>query len=441
MTQYSLSRSRARIQLGQKLAEGGEGAIYTIPNQADYVAKIYTKQIDGRKQQKLLAMPALVSDRLRKISAWPIDALLDHRNTVCGFVMERISARRDIHELYSPKSRTRAFPEADFRFLVHVCCNIARAFAIVHEHGHVIGDINHGSVLVGPDGIVALIDCDSFQVKSGSDIFTCDVGMPLFTAPEIQGRSLRGLRRIQNHDHFAMAVLLFHLLCMGRHPFAGRYSGAGDMPIEKAITEFRFAYGRNRARLGMERPPGTPPLEAFGTSLAGLFEQAFSANGTAISRPDAKAWVTELGELKKDSASAQRRAGIIIRTNFPIAHGVSSKRKQACACSARESYPRKRPAPLTSAPFGRPLPQSPNPVPTCPCHPSERGLYRRMRTYRTARSNCCAKRFSWLHFSSASPDARRYRAMALLLGWSVSHSAWPSILGCRQLGVAKLNAK
>ena len=298
MTHYLLSRSRGHIQLGQKLAEGGEGAIYTIQNQSDYVAKIYTKPIDARKQAKLLAMPGLITDRLKKIAAWPIDALLDNRNTVCGFVMEKIAARRDIHELYSPKSRTRSFPEADFRFLSHVCCNIARAFAIVHEHGHVIGDINHGSVLVGPDGIVVLIDCDSFQVKSGGELFTCDVGMPLFTAPEIQGQSLRGLRRIPNHDHFAMAVMLFHLLCMGRHPFAGRYSGQGEMPIEKAIAELRFAYGKNRLRFGMKRPPGTPPLETFGATVSGLFEQAFSAHGDAVSRPDAKAWAAGLSELK-----------------------------------------------------------------------------------------------------------------------------------------------
>jgi DNA-binding helix-hairpin-helix protein with protein kinase domain len=48
----------------------------------------------------------------------------------------------------------------------------------------------------------------------------------------------------------------------------------------------------------MERPPGTPPLEAFGSSVCGLFEQAFSANGAATSRPDAKAWATGLGDLK-----------------------------------------------------------------------------------------------------------------------------------------------
>jgi DNA-binding helix-hairpin-helix protein with protein kinase domain len=35
---------------------------------------------------------------------------------------------------------------------------------------------------------------------------------------------------------------------MGRHPFAGRYLGLGEMPIERAIAECRFAYSRDSAQ-------------------------------------------------------------------------------------------------------------------------------------------------------------------------------------------------
>lgn len=299
MTRLTLLRRQTDIKLGQKLGEGGEGAIFELSTEFNYVAKIYAKQPDPQKVEKLLAMPDLLTEPLRKIAAWPLDLLINKQNAVCGLLMARVTSRKDIHELYSPKSRSIAFPEADFRFLVHVCGNIARAFHVVHQHGHVIGDINHGSVLVGPDGMVAIIDCDSFQVATkNNQVFTCDVGVPLFTAPEIQGQVLRGFRRTLNHDYFGLAVLLFHILCMGRHPFAGRYSGSGDMPIERAITEFRFAYGRNRQRLSMDRPPGTPSLSAFGSSVRELFEQAFAKAGATKGRPDDKAWVGALDDLK-----------------------------------------------------------------------------------------------------------------------------------------------
>ena len=296
--QLTLARTRTSICLGQELGRGGEGAVFAIDGQKDRVAKIYSIPPDARKIQKLTAMTEAASPPLLRIAAWPVDLLTDTSGLVRGFVMPRVIARRDIHELYSPKSRSEAFPETDFRFLVHVGANIARAFAVVHAQGHVLGDVNHGNLLVGPDGTVMLIDCDSFQIGSGAQVFTCDVGVPLFTAPELHGRALRGLMRTANHDRFGLAVLLFHLLYMGRHPFAGRFSGQGDMPIEKAVAEYRFAYGPDRGTNGMERPPGTIALETMGITISNLFVRAFERSGSNGGRPGAEIWIDALERLE-----------------------------------------------------------------------------------------------------------------------------------------------
>jgi DNA-binding helix-hairpin-helix protein with protein kinase domain len=296
--QFTLRRTQASIRLGQELGRGGEGAVFSLEGQSDRAAKIYSVLPDHKKRQKVIAMIETASQPLLKIAAWPIDALTDGNGALRGFVMPRIIARRDVHELYSPKSRSEAFPEADFRFLIHVGANIARAFAVVHEQGHVIGDVNHGNLLVGPDGTVMLIDCDSFQIGTKSNIFTCDVGVTLFTAPELQGRPFRGLIRSANHDRFGLAVILFHVLFMGRHPFAGRYSGPGEMPIEKAISEYRFAYGPDRQANHIERPPGTIPLETMGTEIAQLFSRAFGRLQNNGTRPDVRTWISALERLK-----------------------------------------------------------------------------------------------------------------------------------------------
>ena len=43
---------------------------------------------------------------------------------------------------------------------------------------------------------------------------------------------------------------------MGRHPFSGQYLGSGiDMPIEKAIEQYRFAYGKNAKQNGNATTP------------------------------------------------------------------------------------------------------------------------------------------------------------------------------------------
>jgi len=298
MTRLRLGKTGAEIRLGQELGSGGEGSVFAIADRSDVVAKIYASKPDERKIQKLSAMTGIASPALLRVSAWPVDVLQDVRGVTYGFIMPRVIARRDIHELYSPKSRAEAFPDADFRFLCHVGANIARAFAVVHEHGHVLGDINHGNLLVGPDGTVILIDCDSIQLRVGTQVYTSDVGVPLFTPSELHGQPLKGLVRTPNHDRFGLAILLFHLLYMGRHPFAGRYSGPGEMPIDKAIAEYRFAYGPERVRGGMESPPGTPLLEAMGAAIASNFIRAFSRSSIPSGRPDAQSWIRALDDLK-----------------------------------------------------------------------------------------------------------------------------------------------
>ena len=78
-------------------------------------------------------------------------------------------------------------------------------------------------------------------------MFPCEVGVAHFTPPELAGRNLHELQRTTNHDCFGLAVLIFHLLFLGRHPYAGRFLGIEDMPIERAIHEHRFAFGHKAA--------------------------------------------------------------------------------------------------------------------------------------------------------------------------------------------------
>lgn len=286
-----VQRTNEHIRLAREIGRGGEGAVFEVERDPAHVAKIYHAAPDHRKQQKLQFMAAKASSSLLKVAAWPKDILCDETNRLRGILMPRINARRDIHELYSPKSRAEAFPEADLPFLLHVACNLARAITVLHDHSIVIGDINQGNVLAGHDGTVILIDCDSFQVRTPNGVMPCDVGVPLFTAPELQGRHFRGMVRDCSHDCFGLAVLIFHLLFMGRHPFAGRYRGRGEMPIENAISESRFAYSKRRQNTGMDAPPGTISLESFGPVVADLFERAFEKGQP---RPDSRQWLSAL---------------------------------------------------------------------------------------------------------------------------------------------------
>jgi probable HAF family extracellular repeat protein len=148
---------------------------------------------------------------------------------------------------------------------------------------------------INDSATVSLIDCDSFQIRSNGRLYTCEVGVPEYTPPELQGLSFRGIERTPNHDCFGLAVLVFHLLFMGRHPFIGRFLGHGNMPPEKAIREYRFAYGRQAAQRQMACPPHTLSLDAVSPELASLFERAFSqASSQSTPRPSAEEWGKKL---------------------------------------------------------------------------------------------------------------------------------------------------
>jgi DNA-binding helix-hairpin-helix protein with protein kinase domain len=208
---------------------------------------------------------------------------------------------RPTHILYGPKSRLTGFPQATWPFLLTAAANLARAFAVVHEHGLIVGDVNHGNSLISDRATVVLIDCDSFQVTHGGRTFHCGVGVETHVPPELQGHDLSRVLRSRNHDAFGLAVVLFQILFMGRHPFSGRFLGAGDMPIPRAIRELRFAYGPGAAGRQMQPPPNTLALEAVSNEVALLFERAFSPQGIQEgTRPAPQEWVGALEGLARD---------------------------------------------------------------------------------------------------------------------------------------------
>jgi DNA-binding helix-hairpin-helix protein with protein kinase domain len=299
------------VSLGPELAKGGEGSILPVTDRPELVAKLYHEPVAPEKVAKLAAMARLATPRLLRLAAWPVGTLHDRPGgAVRGVLMPRVREGRELHLLYGPKTRRREFPDATLPFLVHAAANVARAFAVVHEHGHVIGDVNHGSVLVSKRATVTLVDCDSFQVRDGGHDYLCAVGVPTHTPPELQGRPFAGLARTPNHDAFGLAVLIFQLLFLGRHPFSGGFLGAGELALERAIGEFRFAYGTGAAVRQMRQPPGTPPLEAASPPVAALFERAFAPAGARpAGRPSAREWAGALEGLAGQLTTCARHGG------------------------------------------------------------------------------------------------------------------------------------
>lgn len=290
------------VQLGKELGKGGEGSVYEIPSHPKQVAKVYHQMPDKKKQEKVLFMAGSVDDQLVSYAAWPQESLHKGRGgPVVGFLMPKVTGRVPIHMLYSPAHRKQDYPQAGWDFLLFAARNTAAAFSTLHDHGHILGDVNQGNVMVGQDSKVILIDCDSFQIKTHKDVHLCEVGVSHFTPPELQGLpSFNGVKRTQNHDNFGLALLVFHLLFGGRHPYSGiAHAQHVGEALETDIKAFRFAYARDAQSRSISPPPNSIPISIVPDQLVSMFNVAFTEAGSSGGRPTAKDWLSALDGVRQ----------------------------------------------------------------------------------------------------------------------------------------------
>jgi serine/threonine protein kinase len=306
-------------QLGQKLAQGGEGEIFLTTDRS-LVAKVYHEgKMTPEAEQKLRAMlanPPIDSMRVQgRVSiAWAID-LVTVNGIVKGYTMPllekakdehlsnpaaNVSKCRDLIDFYNPSTRRKNFPWFHYGYLIRTARNIAIVTDSLHSKGYAIGDVNESNILVALDTIVTFVDTDSFQVPGQGKNFRCQVGKPEYTPPELQGVSFKEIDRTQAHDLFGLGVLIFQLLMQGQHPFAGKYQGQGETPeIKDRIKAGHFPHGNKQV-------PYAPILLApaftiLPLRLQELFIQCFETGHNAPDRrPTAEQWNQALKEVDRE---------------------------------------------------------------------------------------------------------------------------------------------
>lgn len=289
--------SGRRLKLGERLGRGGEGSVYAAANRRNHAVKLYKAPDKPQLANKIAAMVDAGLARQSPFAAFPVDVVHTQDGAFAGFLMKAVRDRRPLHDLYAPGARKRHFPDIEYRFLARTATNIARAVASIHHTSCVIGDINPSGMLVADDATVALVDADSFQFSHGGQQFLCTVGVPDYTPPELQGQSFHGVVRTQQHDAFGLAVILFQVLMMGRHPFDGVLDTGEAPPMGERIQRRLYPHIPERPT-GMKPPPSLPALTEFSGTLADLFARAFTTQGNTP-RPDALQWVTALEHFEK----------------------------------------------------------------------------------------------------------------------------------------------
>jgi DNA-binding helix-hairpin-helix protein with protein kinase domain len=304
---YLPNQKIVHLNLTVSLGRGGEACIYTVPTDANAVAKVYHKpsEVQARKLEVMLNHPPEnPTASLGHISiAWPTELLraADGSDRIVGFLMPRIRGMRPIIDFYNPRTRRQHCPLFSYQYLLRTARNLAAAFAALHASGYCVGDVNESNILVSDTALVTVVDTDSFQVYDPDNDFVhrCPVGKPEFTPPELQNKTFAKCDRAVPHDLFGLAVLIFQLLMEGTHPFSGIYQGAGEPPpYEARIAAGHFTYSQNRS-VPYVPTPIAPPWKILHPSLQELFLRCFEdGHSNPLLRPSAQSWVLALAEAE-----------------------------------------------------------------------------------------------------------------------------------------------
>lgn len=302
------------IALSTELGEGGEAKVYAVAGDPMRVVKLYLRPPPVDQLPKLRAMAAFKNPDLLSVTTWPLDVAFVKTQQFAGYTMPRLNEFHPVHTLFGPKARQQLYPNMTWKALVVMASNVAQAIAVLHHYNIVMGDVNANNIVVHDDTKITLVDCDSFEFTFNGQRFPCRVGMDEYQPPELQPDRWSSLPRTQEGDRFGLAIIVFQLLMMGRHPFEGvSVNGRISDPTRGAnIARGFFFYGSATSAHGLRPPPAALTLGALSPRVASLFERAFA--GTPSQRPTALEWHAALLDLDSQlTRCAQNPTHIYLR--------------------------------------------------------------------------------------------------------------------------------
>ncbi len=230
--------------LGPELASGGEGQVFPLQQDPEILVKCYHPEVLAKRgaelRRKTEAMLTLKDQFRSHPVSWPLLSVLDEQRRWIGYAMRRAQGV-PMFRLAHAMTYAKSFPALDRIQVVAYLRSLLAALDGLHRHGVRAGDYNPNNILCQPGSdAVSLIDCDSYQVAVGGQLFRCPVGSPDMTPKEQHGRAFSEILRTEESERFSVAIVLFKCLMLGRHPYD---IVGGDDPVNN-LKAGRFAYGR-----------------------------------------------------------------------------------------------------------------------------------------------------------------------------------------------------
>ncbi|WP_288625204.1 hypothetical protein [uncultured Brachyspira sp.] len=217
-------------QLGR---QGGEGTVYEC-NIQNKVCKIYHPERTTKFRADKLVEMLKKKIKIRGV-CWPEEILYNDKKNFVGYLMNKAKGHK-LQIFMNPMEIKDKFPNWRRKQLVDLCISILEIVEQLHKSNIIIGDINANNILVEDYNKVYFIDCDSFQIGH----YPCPVGTAEFTPREIQGKKYSEFLRTKEHDMFAVTILIFMILFLGKHPYSCKGGGSPAENVRKGNFPYKF---------------------------------------------------------------------------------------------------------------------------------------------------------------------------------------------------------
>lgn len=260
-----------RINQSQELGDGHEAIVYGLSDRE--VAKIYrapswyedpaertlaTRRLKHH-QEKLLAFPTDLPEH----AVGPTDVLWNYssflgikrRKEVVGYIMPRVNDAQEIDYYMSPISRDEGVTDTT---VVKALINLHEVISGIHEKGLVIGDLNHGNVLVRRAEAWA-IDLDAGQF----DDYVCRTWDPDYLDPRLMDTNPDLLEPLLAEDQFYTASSDWYSFCVMvlacltyTKPYMGTYRDQAICDVQRPLQRLSIFHPKVQfPKIGVARQP------------------------------------------------------------------------------------------------------------------------------------------------------------------------------------------
>ena len=325
MTLQGMNRRRYETE-PEPFSSGGEGNIYRIAGNDQYLIKVYHANVVSKELEEKIRIMAQrpPSAHILNQVAWPLDALYDSACRFAGFLMPKLDVTTELSSIYvyPPAKLTSNLAYHEKIIIAQNICTVINA---IHEAGYIFGDFNPRNIGVNlNNGHVAFFDTDSYHIvldEKSNRAYRCNVCLDGYVAPELLKKCEPYKKDAyaaaplptftKETDEFALAIHIFKLLMNGFTPFNGirrtasvssASPGIGNQAVKR--DSYCFKPGNK------PQSAAVPDIAILPPAVRELFTRAFIAGrNDPAARPTAVEWFRALdGYLRSlKMCSADRR--------------------------------------------------------------------------------------------------------------------------------------